>query len=164
MSKNGIKYEQHVNIPIILGAGNEVKFGRHATDVYYVYDNVEIKYKILEQGAFKRYMRQYLTPQERNLIPDCAVLDEENKRLFIFEKKFQTCKGSCDEKIQTGLFKKWFYERQFINFKITYVYILNNWFKKKKYKPEMKYLELNKIPVLFSEDENFKNDLIKLLK
>jgi len=55
--------------------------------------------------------------------PDECYIDEENKNIFIIEKKFQQCNGSVCEKIQTPDFKIWQYKRTFPEFNIV-LYLL----------------------------------------
>jgi len=71
--------------------------------------------------------------------------------------------GSIDEKIQTAPFKKWFYKEQYPTYTINYIYALSDWFKQKKYLPEMQYLSENNIHVLFGNDPNYVNNLLNLL-
>ena len=47
--------------------------------------------------------------------PDECYIDEENKNIFIIEKKNQNGPGSVCEKIQTSDFKKWQYVDYFHN-------------------------------------------------
>ena len=72
--------------------------------------------------------------------PDECYIDEENKTIFIVEKKFQQVGGSVCEKIQTSDFKIWQYRRTFPEFEIIYIYCLSDWFKY-NCKAEIEYLE-----------------------
>ena len=95
--------------------------------------------------------------------PDEAIVDEHNKIIYIIEKKFQTCEGSVDEKLQTGICKKDFYTDQFLNYKIIFIYTLSDWFKNKKYNWVIKYLEKHRIHVLFGSDIEYTNKIIKII-
>ena len=77
--------------------------------------------------------------------PDECYIDEENKNLFIIEKKFQQVGGSVCEKIQTPDFKIWQYSRKFPEYKIIYIYCLSDWFKD-NCKAEIEYYKYKKIP------------------
>ena len=68
---------------------------------------------------------------EKKLKPDECIIDNDKNILYIIEKKFQQCNGSVDEKIQTALFKKWFYKEQYPKYDIEYIYVLSDWFKQK---------------------------------
>ena len=76
-------------------------------------------------------------------MPDDAILIIKDKTLFIIEIKFQVVAGSVDEKLQTCDFKNKQYKRLLTPLKISvkYAYILNDWFKKKKYKDVLNYIK-----------------------
>ena len=65
----------------------------------------------------------------RRLLPDEAYLDYDNDELRIYEKKFQKSNGSADEKPQTCVSK------------VTYTYILSDWFKQPCYKDMLDYIK-----------------------
>jgi hypothetical protein len=91
--------------------------------------------------------------------PDECYIDEENKNIFIIEKKFQQCNGSVCEKIQTPDFKIWQYKRTFPEFNIVYIYCLSEWFKK-NCKAELEYLEYKSIPIFWGNSSTYKEDII----
>ena len=79
----------------------------------------------------------------RKLLPDEAYWDENNKILTIYEKKYQQTEGSADEKPQTCGFKIWEFNKIGAALgatKITYTYILSNWFRSKKYQDMLEYI------------------------
>ena len=100
---------------------------------------------------------------EKKLKPDECIIDNDKNILYIIEKKFQQCNGSVDEKIQTALFKKWFYKEQYPKYDIEYIYVLSDWFKQKKYKPEMRYCKMYNIHILFGSDVNYTDTLLKII-
>ena len=77
------------------------------------------------------------------LLPDDAFINIRNKTVYIIEKKFQNVPGSVDEKLQTCLYKKLQYEKLVsqIGYEIEYVYVLNDWFKRPKYRDVLSYIE-----------------------
>lgn len=80
----------------------------------------------------------------RKLLPDEAYFNPVEQIFEIFEKKFQQVEGSADEKPQTCAFK--IYEFNKIGKaigakKITYTYILSDWFKQPKYKDMLDYIK-----------------------
>lgn len=79
----------------------------------------------------------------KKLLPDDAVLVLINKTLFIVETKFQTVAGSVDEKLQTCDFKLKQYTKLLkpLGLKVKYVYVLNDWFKKKEYGDVLAYIK-----------------------
>jgi len=63
--------------------------------------------------------------------PDKCLIDEENKIIYLFEIKFQKVSGSVCEKLQTAPFKIYNYKQCIPDFKINYIYLLNDYFEKK---------------------------------
>ena len=76
-----------------------------------------------------------------------------NKTLFIVETKFQTVAGSVDEKLQTCDFKLRQYKKMFepIGLNVKYVYVLNDWFKKKEYADVLAYIKSVDCDYFFNE-------------
>lgn len=85
--------------------------------------------------------------------PDEAYADNINKIIYIIEKKHQKVEGSCDEKIQTGLFKLYFFKEYIKNYEIKYIYILSSWFKQQKYNIIINYLKNGGVEVLYENDD-----------
>lgn len=118
--------------------------------------------KLLIKGGLPKYMfiKEELNQEcEKYLLPDESFLDEENKILYILEKKFQYRSGSTDEKLQTGHFKREFYIEQYPNYKIEYAFVLSDWFKQDKYKPEKRYCKKYNIPIFWGSDKNYYKNL-----
>lgn len=77
----------------------------------------------------------------KKLLPDEAYL--VNNELKVYEKKFQQTPGSVDEKLQTCAFKILQYRkigRALGVQKVTYTYLLNNWFSRPEYKDVLNYI------------------------
>lgn len=76
------------------------------------------------------------------LLPDNGIYVIINNTVFIIEVKTQNTPGSVDEKLQTCDFKKKQYQKLFfpLNIEVQYVYILDDWFKKPKYKDVLDYI------------------------
>lgn len=76
------------------------------------------------------------------LLPDNGIYVIINNTVFIIEVKTQNTPGSVDEKLQTCDFKKKQYQKLFfpLNIEVQYVYILDEWFKKPKYKDVLDYI------------------------
>ena len=92
----------------------------------------------------------------KKLLPDNTIITKN--KIFIFEIKYQQTAGSVDEKLQTCDFKKKQYQKlcKNLNKEIVYVYVLNDWFKDKKYKDTLDYIEsvncfyfFNEVPLEF---------------
>ena len=95
--------------------------------------------------------------------PDEAYIAPESNRVYIIEKKFQQTSGSVDEKIQTGVFKKYHYGKLFPNYRISYIYCLSDWFRKAEYKSVLDYLSENQIPVFWGNDPDYKQKIIRFM-
>lgn len=77
-------------------------------------------------------------------MPDNAFLFEDDKEVIIYEKKFQQCNGSADEKPQTCAFKIMQYKKLFSSLgieKVSYIYIFNDWFENQMYKDMLDYIK-----------------------
>ncbi len=79
----------------------------------------------------------------KRLLPDNAILVILRETLFIIEVKFQQVDGSVDEKLQTADFKRKQYMKLVapLGLKVDYVFVLNDWFKKKIYKDVLDYIQ-----------------------
>lgn len=79
----------------------------------------------------------------KRMLPDDCFVNYKDKTVYVIEKKFQSSAGSVDEKLQTCDFKRRQYERLFasIDYKIKYIYLLCDWFKKPEYRDVLKYIK-----------------------
>ena len=80
----------------------------------------------------------------RRLLPDEAYLDYDSDELRVYEKKFQKTNGSADEKPQTCGFKILQFRKLGKALgvsKVTYTYILSDWFKQSCYKDMLDYIK-----------------------
>ncbi len=163
-NKTGLSYEERTYLPKILNLENYVSFGKGKADKYYEYCYNSIKYKIFHKNGFCKYLKRYkIKDCVTNMIPDEAVINEKNNKIYIIEKKFQQGSGSVDEKIQTGHCKQEMYTVMYPDFKITYIYVLSDWFKQSKYNLVMEYLKKYDIPVLFGSDVNYLEKLFNII-
>ncbi|MCX7862494.1 MAG: hypothetical protein N2449_05820 [Bacteroidales bacterium] len=76
-------------------------------------------------------------------MPDDAILVIIRETLFIIEVKYQQVPGSVDEKLQTCDFKRKQYLKLVtpLGYRVEYVYVLNDWFKKPEYKDVLNYIQ-----------------------
>lgn len=79
----------------------------------------------------------------KKMLPDDCFVNYRNKTIYVIEKKFQSSPGSVDEKLQTCDFKKKQYQKLFksIGYKVKYIYLLCDWFKKPEYRDVLQYIK-----------------------
>ena len=94
--------------------------------------------------------------------PDECYIQEETKKIFIIEKKFQQVGGSVCEKIQTPDFKLWQYSRTFPEYDIIYVYCLSDWFKTNCI-AELEYLDYKGFKYFWGSSQTYKDDIINFM-
>lgn len=78
----------------------------------------------------------------KKLLPDNCIYVIINNTINIIEVKHQVVNGSVDEKLQTCDFKKKQYTKLFseLNYKVEFMYILSDWFRKDCYKDTRDYI------------------------
>ncbi len=88
----------------------------------------------------------------KRLLPDNGLFVIVRDTLFIIEIKFQQVAGSVDEKLQTCDFKRKQYSKlvQNLDWKVEYVYVLNDWFKQLSYKDTLDYIRSMNCHYLFN--------------
>lgn len=143
----GLRFERKVDFQKLLGSisGYEIKKNpnKAGQGVYYQGD--------LVARCFRKHdFYQFLTESKidwkslvsKKLLPDDALLVIVRGTLFIIEVKYQQVGGSVDEKLQTCDFKRKQYIKlvSSLKLKVEYVYVLNDWFKKKEYKDVLDYI------------------------
>ena len=94
-------------------------------------------YKYLEENGV-----DWTKHLSKRLLPDDCIYVIINNTVFVIEVKHQQTAGSVDEKLQTCDFKKKQYIKLFseLNYKVEYIYILDNWFKQDCYKDVRDYI------------------------
>lgn len=77
-------------------------------------------------------------------LPDEAFINYETKTAYIIEKKFQSGRGSADEKLPNCHFKKLEYEKLFhpIGYQVEFLYLLSDWFLQPKYRDTLEYITM----------------------
>lgn len=107
---NGKNYEASMYLVNDL---NELGYDVIDSDVY---DQDMYLGTIFAQGGFYNWLAEekgvdYTRFCSKKYLPDDGLYDAQNNILFIFEKKFQEQPGSVDEKVQTGPFKLYQYQK-----------------------------------------------------
>jgi hypothetical protein len=168
-NKNGLTFEKKVSVISEIDIHSSNKKGRYFEFGFKNDKDENYKYIAASQNGFFKYMdgkgeiNNDIKPAHGCKKPDECIIDEDNKKIYIVEKKFQQVSGSVCEKIQTAPFKKEHYQKRIPNYKIHYIYCLSKWFEK-NCETELEYLKENGIPVFIDNKkigEDIKNFIIK---
>lgn len=149
-TQTGLRFEEKVDfLTLIQGInGYEVKETKiqDIYDIFYKKEKEPVAKSMKKHGFYRYLESQSIDWKDRisaRLLPDDALLVIVRETLFIIEVKYQQVEGSVDEKLQTCDFKKKQYQKLLkpLGLKVEYVYVLNDFFKKKKYKDVLNYIE-----------------------
>ena len=117
---------------------------------FYTILNGDNTFQYIEKYKFKKWLLNNYDIDiksiwSKNLLPDEALYNKDLNTIFIIEKKYQSCPGSVDEKLQTCAFKKWQYNKieKITGIKIEYIYCFNDWFEDSKYDDVKDFIILN---------------------
>lgn len=159
-TKTGLHFEQRTDIKQLFEQikGYELKPSTNQTGyeiwfqdklLAYCFKKREL-YRFLEQEPYNINWRNHLS---KRLEPDNALFVIVRDTLFIIEIKFQQVSGSVDEKLQTFDFKRKQYSKlvHHLGWRVEYVYVLNDWFKKPEYKDTLDYIHSMNCHYLFNE-------------
>lgn len=159
-TQTGLRFEQRTDIRQLFAQidGYELKPSENQTGyeiwfcgklLAYCFKKREL-YRFLEQEPYCIDWKQYLS---KRLEPDNALFVVVRDTLFIIEIKFQQVSGSVDEKLQTCDFKRKQYTKlvRSLNWRVEYVYVLNDWFKKPEYRDTLDYIHAMNCHYLFNE-------------
>lgn len=140
-TKTGLIYEGKVDLPTYLS-----RQPGYTVEKSYVKYNGELVARVFKKSGFYEFLGEngivwsdYLSSK---LYPDNCIYVIIKNTLFIIEVKHQETPGSVDEKLQTCDFKLKQYKKLLsrLNIEVEYVYILNDWFRKDKYKDVLNYI------------------------
>ena len=157
-TKTGLVFEERVDLITLFQSmsGYEVRESINNSGAHIYYNKNEVA-RCFKQHQFYNFLaefdidwRNYLS---KKLLPDNGLFVIIRDTLFIIEIKFQQVAGSVDEKLQTCDFKRKQYSKlvQSLNWKVEYVYVLNDWFKKSSYKDTLEYIKSMNCHYLFNE-------------
>lgn len=154
---NGLKFEEQTDLQTEFNVIEE-----HQNHKVIQFNTNNNRYITGTKYQFYKYMSCSVntSPVCGNYLPDEWYVNEDNKIIFILEKKSQTGSGSVDEKLQTVPCKLWNYKQMFPDYVTIYTFTLSDWFKHTKYHNEMNYLNLNNTPVFWGSDENYKSQIV----
>ena len=137
----GLIYEAEVDLGTFLSRQQDYRVS--GFDVFY---QEELVAKLFKKHELYRYLASVGVDWKKHisskLLPDNCIYVIVNNTVYILEVKHQEVGGSVDEKLQTCDFKKKQYTKLFaeLNYKVEYMYILDNWFKADKYKDVRDYI------------------------
>ncbi len=142
-TRTGLIFEGKTDLSTFLSSQPHYHLvGKH--EIYYDDQKVAEVYK--KHDFYKVFLynlnidwKRYVSKQ---LLPDDSIFVLSNNILFIIECKHQQVAGSVDEKLQTCDFKKKQYKKLLApaNIDVEYVYLLDEWFKDKRYKDVLDYI------------------------
>ena len=137
---------------------------KHSTIMHF--NNSEKQYVYTKQKGFEIYMGTKINKNIKALHgakrPDEVYIDEENKIIFMIEKKNQNTSGSKCECLQTAANKRRNLTRRIPDYKIIYMYCLSIWFKE-NCQAELEDLIEDNIPVFWGNDEHYKEHIIDFI-
>lgn len=149
---NGLKFERETQLSeAMAAAGFTVKqidtTKNGAAQTHELLDENQQLIGLLTQkhGLYKHFLEPNGIPHtilSAQLQPDEAFINYKNKTVYIIEKKYQAVSGTADEKLQTCPFKLRQYRRLFtpLGYDVKYMYVLNDWFTKPKYKDVLDFI------------------------
>lgn len=139
---NGLGFEQETTLADAL-----IEAGFLLTPTNLIYLGKENIGKLAQKHAL---YKEVLEPKgvnwknvlSKKMLPDDCFVNYRDKTIYIIEKKFQSSAGSVDEKLQTCDFKRKQYEKLFkeIDYKVKFIYLLCDWFKKPEYRDVLQYI------------------------
>lgn len=141
-TRTGLVFEGLVDLSTFLNEQPHYKVSGHSV----FYDNCLIARVFKKHSFYNVFLAElgidwklYISKQ---LLPDDSIYVLSNNILHIIECKHQQVAGSVDEKLQTCDFKKKQYKKLLApaNIDVKYIYLLDNWFKDKKYKDVLDYI------------------------
>ncbi len=157
-TKTGLIFEDRVDLITLFEKidGYTIKKTDNNSGARIFYQKEEVA-RCFKKHEFYRFLLEYDIDWKKHLskqlLPDNGLFVIVRDTLFIIEIKFQQVAGSVDEKLQTCDFKRKQYSKlvRSLNWKVEYVYVLNDWFKKTSYKDTLDYINSMNCHYLFNE-------------
>lgn len=137
----GLIYEAKVDLGTFLSQQQDYRVS--GCDVFY---KEELVAKLFKKQGLYSYLKSvgvdWTKHISQQILPDNCIYVIIKNTVYIIEVKHQQVAGSVDEKLQTCDFKKKQYTKLFseLNYKVEYVYILDDWFRQDKYKDVRDYI------------------------
>lgn len=137
----GLIYEAKVDLGTFLNQQQDYRVSGY--DVFY---KDKLVAKLFKKHELYKYLASVGVDWKKHisskLLPDNCIYVIIKNTVYILEVKHQEVGGSVDEKLQTCDFKKKQYIKLFseLNYKVEYLYILDEWFRQEKYKDVRDYI------------------------
>lgn len=158
-NKNGLFYENETSLEDMYEI--ETKTNTHNVVVM-----KGVKLVHTPQNLFRRYTKgkynPYIHECHGTKNPDDCFIDEDNKKIYWIEKKYQQVGGSVCEKLQGVGCKVRNLEQRYRDYKIIYILWLTDWYKE-NCKGELEYLSYINIPVIWASDPECKNKIVDII-
>ncbi len=141
-TRTGLIFEGKTDLSTFLAQQPHYSIVGH--DVFY--DNSKVAEVYKKQKFYSVFLKKLEINWEslisKRLLPDDSIFVLLNNKLYIIECKHQEVAGSVDEKLQTCDFKKKQYKKLMApaNIDVEYIYLLDDWFKDKKYTDVLNYI------------------------
>lgn len=149
---NGLLFEQNTSLnDAFLDAGFDIY---NHYDIYY--HNHFVGRSINQDKFSTIFLREHGINDKlinsKRWKPDEAFINENNRTVYIIEKKFQSKSGSVDEKLATFPFKRREYRKLLdpIDYDLVYIYLLSSaWFDSPYYQDYYDYMDELNCPYYF---------------
>ena len=157
-TKTGLHFEERVDIKKLLLNISGYKLVKTTNNSGYrvLYNEKEIA-RYFQKYEFYRFLEEYGIDWRKHLskqlLPDNGLFVVVRDTLFIIEIKYQQVTGSVDEKLQTCDFKRKQYTKlvHSLGWRVEYVYVLNEWFRRSCYKDMLDYVHSVNCHYMFKE-------------
>ncbi len=150
---NGLKFERDTSLnDSLVRSGYKV-----VNNEVFDKNNKFIGKSVDKNSFYKKFLDEkqvdYKEYNSKKWLPDDCFINEENKTVYIIEKKFQKTSGSVDEKLPNCGFKKMEYEKLVKNlgYSVEFIYVLSDWFKQDIYKDTLEYINYLNCSYYFNE-------------
>jgi hypothetical protein len=148
---NGLSFEQNTDLAASMqqaGVSMELLPKWNKTDAYAVFDKNGHRIGTVCKQA--RFYHEFIEPHDivwsdildTKMLPDDVFIDDEQKVVYIVEKKFQSQDGSTDEKPRGCEYNLRAYRKlcSSTGYDVRYTYIANDWWKQKKYRQLIEFV------------------------